>query len=147
MSITVKILKRAADGRPSLYATRDFDVLPISIGRDAACTIALEDPNKHMSRFHVEIQEADGTYWMSVVSKVNPVMVKGTRYGPGARVTLQSGDSFELAEYEVQVLLPRAGAGRAGGAAGRPAGARHLDADPPQRRSRAPVQRIHFPRR
>ena len=108
-SITVKILKRAADGRPSLYATRDFDVLPVSIGRDAACTIALEDPNKHMSRFHVEIEDEDGTYWMSVVSKVNPVMVKGRRYGPGARVTLQSGDSFELAEYEVQVLLPEAG--------------------------------------
>lgn len=107
MSITVKILKRAAHGRPSLYATRDFDVLPISLGRDAACTIALEDPNKHLSRFHVEIQEADGAYWMSVVSKVNPVMVKGTRYGPGARATLQSGDSFELAEYEVQVLLPQ----------------------------------------
>ena len=107
MSITVKILRRAADGRPSLYATRDFDLLPISIGRDATCTIALEDPNKHMSRFHVEIQEQDGTYWMSVVSKVNPVMVKGTRYGPGARATLQSGDSFELAEYEVQVLLPQ----------------------------------------
>jgi len=106
MSITVKILKRTADGRPTLYATRDLDVLPISIGRDAACTIALEDPNKHMSRFHMEIGEQDGTYWMSVVSKVNAVMVKGRRYGPGTRLTLQSGDSFELADYEVQVLLP-----------------------------------------
>jgi predicted component of type VI protein secretion system len=81
-------------------------VLPVSIGRDGGCTIALEDPHKHMSRFHVEIQEEEGTYWMSVVSKVNPVTLKGRRYGPGARVTLQSGDSFELGEYEVQVLLP-----------------------------------------
>jgi predicted component of type VI protein secretion system len=106
MSITVKIMKRAAGGRPTLYATRDLDVLPVSIGRDATCTIALEDPNKHMSRFHVEIEEEGGTYWMSVVSKVNPVMVKGRRYGPGTRLTLHSGDSFEVAEYEVQVLLP-----------------------------------------
>jgi predicted component of type VI protein secretion system len=106
MSITVKILKRSAGGRPTLYASRDLDVLPVSIGRDAACTIALEDPNKHMSRFHVEIEEESGTYWMSVVSKVNPVMVKGRRYGPGTRLTLHSGDSFELADYEVQVLLP-----------------------------------------
>jgi len=106
MSITVKILKRSAAGRPTLYATRDLDVLPVSIGRDAGCTIALEDPNKHMSRFHVEIEEESGTYWMSVVSKVNPVMVKGRRYGPGTRLTLHSGDSFELADYEVQVLLP-----------------------------------------
>jgi predicted component of type VI protein secretion system len=106
MSITVKILKRTAGGRPTLYATRDLDVLPVSIGRDAACTIALEDPNKHMSRFHVEIEEEGGTYWMSVVSKVNPVMVKGRRYGPGTRLTLHSGDSFELADYEVHVVLP-----------------------------------------
>lgn len=108
MSITVKILKRAVGGRPTLYATRDLDVLPVSIGRDAACTIALEDPNKHMSRFHVEIAQQDGAYWLSVVSKVNPVIVKGTRYGPGTRLTLQSGDSFELADYEVQILLPEA---------------------------------------
>jgi len=110
MSITVKITKRSADGRPTLYATRDLDVLPVSIGRDAACTIALDDPNKHMSRFHVEIEEEGGTYWMSVVSKVNPVMVKGRRYGPGTRLTLKSGDSFELADYEVQLLLPEAAA-------------------------------------
>lgn len=99
-------MKRTAEGRPVLYATRDLDVLPVSIGRDAACTIALEDPNKHMSRFHVEIVEEGGAYWMSVVSKVNPVMVKGRRYGPGTRLTLQSGDTFDLADYEVQVLIP-----------------------------------------
>ena len=106
MAITVKIMKRTPGGRPALYATRDFDVLPVSIGRDAACTICLEDPHKHMSRFHAEIQEEGGTYWMAVVSKVNPVMADGRRYGPGTRLTLQSGDSFELAEYEVQVMLP-----------------------------------------
>jgi type VI secretion system FHA domain protein len=106
MSITVKIMKRSAGGRPTLYATRDFDVLPVSIGRDATCSIALEDPNKHMSRFHVEIEEESGVYWMAVVSKVNPVMVKGRRYGPGTRLVLHSGDSFEVAEYEVQVMLP-----------------------------------------
>ena len=99
-------MKRTAGARPTLYASRDLDKLPVTIGRDAACTIALEDPNKHMSRFHVEIEEQGGTYWMSVVSKVNPVMVKGRRYGPGTRLTLNSGDSFELADYEVQVLLP-----------------------------------------
>jgi hypothetical protein len=106
MAITVKIMKRTPDGRPALYATRDFDVLPVSIGRDAACSICLEDPHKHMSRFHAEIQQEDGTYWLVVVSKVNPVMAEGRRYGPGTRLSLHSGDLFELAEYEVQVMLP-----------------------------------------
>lgn len=105
MSVTVKIFTRAA-GRPTLYMTRELDRLPISIGRDPGCSICVEDPKKHLSRFHVEIEEEGGTYWMAVVSKVNPVMVKGRRYGPGTRLTLHSGDSFEVAEYEVQVMLP-----------------------------------------
>ena len=107
MSITVKILKRAPGGRPTLYASRDLEALPVSIGRDSACTIVLEDPHKHISRFHVEIEQENGSYWMSVVSKVNPVMVKGRRYGPATRLSLNSGDSFDIAEYEVQVLLPQ----------------------------------------
>jgi predicted component of type VI protein secretion system len=105
MALTVKIFTKQA-GRPTLYQTREFDTLPVTIGRDATCTLALEDPLKHISRVHVELEEEDGTYWMSVVSKVNPVMVKGRRYGPGTRLTLNSGDSFEMGEFEVQVLLP-----------------------------------------
>ncbi len=105
MSITVKIFTKAG-GRPSLYATREFETLPVSIGRDATCSMLLEDPHKHISRFHVELEQQDGTYWMTVVSKVNPVMVKGRRYGPGTRLTLHSGDSFEVGEYEVHVMLP-----------------------------------------
>lgn len=105
MSVTVKIFTKAG-GRPSLYATREFDALPISIGRDPACSMVLEDPHKHISRFHVELEEQDGTYWMTVVSKVNPVMVKGRRFGPATRLTLHSGDSFEVGEYEVHVTLP-----------------------------------------
>jgi predicted component of type VI protein secretion system len=105
MAITVKIFTKQA-GRPTLYQTREFDTLPVTIGRDATCTLALEDPLKHISRVHVELEEEEGTYWMSVVSKVNPVMVKGRRYGPGTRLTLNSGDSFEMGEFEVQVFLP-----------------------------------------
>ena len=105
MAVTVKIFTRHG-GRPTLFQTRDFDVLPVTIGRDATCTLALEDPLKHISRVHVELEEEDGTYWMSVVSKVNPVMVKGRRYGPGTRLTLNSGDSFEMGEFEVQVTFP-----------------------------------------
>ncbi|HEX7055278.1 MAG TPA: type VI secretion system-associated FHA domain protein TagH [Burkholderiales bacterium] len=105
MSITVKIFTKAG-GRPSLYAAREFDALPVSIGRDPACSMVLEDPHKHISRFHVELEEQDGVYWMTVVSKVNPVMVKGRRYGPATRLTLRSGDSFEIGEYEIHVALP-----------------------------------------
>jgi len=105
--ISVKILNRSG-ARPALYASRDFELAPVSIGRDSSCSVVLDDPNKHISRFHVEIEEVDGVYWMSVVSKVNPVMVGGRRFGPGTRLTLKSGDAFEIGEYEVQVSLPEA---------------------------------------
>ena len=105
MSVTVKIFTKVG-GRPSLYAAREFETLPMSIGRDPACSMVLADPHKHISRFHVELEQQDSAYWMTVVSKVNPVMVKGRRHGPGTRLRLQSGDSFEIGEYEVQVVLP-----------------------------------------
>jgi len=118
MPITVKIFNHSA-ARPTLYASHDFDRPPVSIGRDAACTMVLDDPHKHISRFHVEIEEQGGNYWMSVVSKVNPVMVKGRRYGPGTRLTLKSGDTFEIGEYEIHVMLSEGrtmpGAAPAGG--------------------------------
>src|SRR5438067_3432661 len=105
MPVTIKIFTKQA-GRPTLFQTRDFDALPVTIGRDATCSLVLEDPLKHISRVHVELAEEDSTCWMSVVSKVNPVMVKGRRYGAGTRLTLNSGDSFEMGEFEVQVLFP-----------------------------------------
>lgn len=105
MSVTVKIFTRAS-GRHTLYASRTLDISPITIGRDDACSIVLEDPHKHISRYHVEIEQEGSTYWMTVVSKVNPVMVKGRRYGPATRLTMKSGDAFDIGEYEVQVLLP-----------------------------------------
>lgn len=105
MPVTVKIFTKQG-GRPTLFQTRDFETLPITIGRDATCTFSLEDPQKHISRVHVELEEQNGAYWMSVVSKVNPVLVKGRRYGPGTRLTLSSGDTFEMGDFEVQVLFP-----------------------------------------
>lgn len=104
MSVTVKIFTKQA-GRPTLFQTREFDALPVTLGRDASCTVALEDPLKHISRVHVELAEQDGACWLSVVSKVNPVVVKGARHGPGSRVQLQSGDSFDMGEFEVQVVF------------------------------------------
>src|SRR5258706_15616011 len=104
MPVTVKVFTKHG-GKPTLFQSRDFDALPVTLGRDATCTMALDDPHKHISRVHVELEEEDGTYWMWVVWKVNPVMVKGRRYGPGTRLTLKSGDSFEMGEFEVQVVF------------------------------------------
>src|SRR2546425_11598552 len=81
MAVTVKIFTKHG-GRPTLFQSRDFHALPGTIGRDATRTLALDDPPKHISRAHVEVEEEDGTYWVSGVSEVKPGIVKGPRYRP-----------------------------------------------------------------
>ena len=40
----------------------------------------LEDPKKHVSRVHVELEEKyEGTFQLTVVSKVNPVFLNGKK--------------------------------------------------------------------
>lgn len=76
----------------------------ITVGRDNACTLTLEDTQKHVSRMHVELEEADGAYWMKVVSKVNPVIVNGKRYLSHDRVALAKGDQISVGLYKIEVV-------------------------------------------
>jgi len=106
MSLSIKISKKAG-GRSDLIASRTWPQHRISIGRGEECTLVLEDPKKHISRVHVEIEEKDeGSFHLTIVSKVNPVFINGKKQGPGSRVDLNAGDRFELGEYELELLPP-----------------------------------------
>jgi len=78
----------------------------ITIGRDQECTLALEDPKKHVSRVHAELEEKDGAYWMKVVSKVNPVFINKRRHDFGERVALTTGDILSVGTYQLAILIP-----------------------------------------
>ncbi len=105
MTISLK-LHHKVGGRHNLIGARTFERERITIGRGAECDVALDDPKKHISRVHAEFAERDGGYWLTVVSKVNPVLVNGERQGAGSRVSLRPGDRFEMGEYEIEVLAP-----------------------------------------
>jgi type VI secretion system FHA domain protein len=95
-----------------MIASRSWPQSKISIGRGEECTLVLEDEKKHVSRVHVELEEKEeDTYQLTVVSKVNPVIINGKRHAPGSKLELNAGDRFELGEYELE-LLPPAGAPR-----------------------------------
>ena len=58
----IKILKKVG-GRSDMIASRSWPQSKITIGRGEECTLVLEDPKKHVSRVHVELEEKDeGTY-------------------------------------------------------------------------------------
>lgn len=73
------------------------------VGRDPDCTVVLEDPSKHVSRKHLKIYLQDGQYYVSVVSKVNPVDLNGStlRFGESAR--LNANDHIMIPPYEIEV--------------------------------------------
>ena len=109
MSLSIKISKKVG-GRSDMIASRTWPQNRISIGRGEECTLVLEDPKKHVSRVHVELEEKnEGTFHLTVVSKVNPVFINGKRHAPGSKHDLSVGDRFELGEYEIELLaLPSA---------------------------------------
>jgi type VI secretion system FHA domain protein len=106
MALSIKILKKVG-GRSDMIASRSWPQNKISVGRGEECTLVLEDPKKHVSRVHVELEEKDeGGYLLTVVSKVNPVFINGKRIAPGSKLDLNDGDRFELGEYELELLPP-----------------------------------------
>jgi type VI secretion system FHA domain protein len=108
MSLSIKISKKVG-GRSDMIASRSWPQNRISIGRGEECTLVLEDPKKHISRVHVELEEKDeGRYHLTIVSKVNPVYVNGKKQAPGSQVDLAAGDRFDLGEYELELLAPPA---------------------------------------
>ncbi len=106
MSLSLKISKKVG-GRSDMIASRSWPQNRITIGRGEECTLVLEDPKKHISRVHVELEEKDeGTFHLTIVSKVNPVFVNGKRRAPGSQVDIAAGDRFDLGEYELELLPP-----------------------------------------
>ena len=106
MPLSIKILRKVG-GRSSIIASRTWPQSRITIGRGEECTLVLEDPKKHVSRVHVELEEKDeGTFRLTVVSKVNPVFINDARQAPGSKTDLRVGDSFELGEYAIELLAP-----------------------------------------
>ena len=106
MALSIKILKKVGS-RSDMIASRSWPQSRITIGRGEECTLVLEDPKKHVSRVHVELEEkGEGRYQLTVISKVNPVFINGKRHAPGTQLDLKDGDRFELGEYELELLPP-----------------------------------------
>lgn len=74
-----------------------------SIGRDPKCTVALPDPNKHLSRQHAVIEKSAQGWAVTVNSKVNPVSVSGRDLVYAQRTELQSGDVLGIANFLLTV--------------------------------------------
>src|SRR5687768_16020878 len=82
-----------------------FDGRGGTIGRSDANTLALPDPERHISRLQAEVVAADGGYTIRNAGAANPIFLNGRALAPGERGKLSHRDQLQVGGYLLRVLL------------------------------------------
>jgi FHA domain-containing protein len=82
-----------------------FDARGGTIGRSDANTLALPDPERHISRLQAEVSGAPDGYDIRNAGGANPIFVNGRSLAPGERCRLSHRDELQIGGYLLRVLL------------------------------------------
>ncbi|MEP7207315.1 MAG: FHA domain-containing protein, partial [Casimicrobiaceae bacterium] len=74
-----------------------------TIGRSAASTLLLPDPDRQISRVHGRIEPDGDRFVLRDQGSATPVVVNGRRLGNGHAVRLAAGDEIVIASYVLRV--------------------------------------------
>ena len=105
MALRITVL-RVKDGAPMVPLSADFSEAGGAIGREATNTLALPDPEKHLSRVQALVQ-CQGGEFLILDQGGNPTKINGRPLGKGNSCLLRSGDQIEMVEYLLGVELLR----------------------------------------
>jgi FHA domain-containing protein len=83
--------------------TAHFDSRGGTLGRADHNTMALPDPERHVSRMQAEIIASGGAYLIRNVGTANPILVGGRAVGPGETSPLSHGDEVRIGGYLLHV--------------------------------------------
>ncbi len=103
MPLSLRIFIRAGDRR-RLVGERVLEDDRVTVGRSPDCTLALEDPNRYLSRMQAEFERTGRGYLLRVMSRTLPVIVNGTQYFQGSEVTVHAGDLIAMDAYDLEVV-------------------------------------------
>ncbi|KQP22411.1 type VI secretion system-associated FHA domain protein TagH [Pseudorhodoferax sp. Leaf267] len=85
--------------------TAQFDARGGTIGRADHNTLALPDPERHISRQQAEIQaQPQGGYLIRNIGSANPILVGGQPLHQGESVALQARDEVRIGGYRLEVV-------------------------------------------
>lgn len=93
--------------------TAHFDAQGGTIGRADQSTLALPDPERHISRRQADIIAAADGYRIKNVGSANPILVRGQALGQGESAPLSHRDSVRIGGYLLEVTDDAADAVRA----------------------------------
>ncbi len=121
MNLVIRAL--TLDNKPvSEVLTGSFGPHGGTIGRSDTNTIALPDPERHISRLQAEVIVEGEQYLIRNAGAANPILLNGRTLAPGERAALTDRDELQIGGYVLGVHLDGI-AGRPV-AEGRPADAR-----------------------
>lgn len=87
-----------------------FDAKGGTIGRHDDNTLALPDPERHISRRQAEIRAADTGYVIRNVGSANPIVIRGQPLGRGETTALAHRDQVRIGGYLLEVIDEEDGA-------------------------------------
>lgn len=103
MALTLKTFVRA-QGATQFAGEHVLAGERVTVGRSAGCTLQLHDPERLLSRVHVEFLRVAGGYRLKVASTHYPVTVNGREYPPASEVTVRTGDCVVMDVHELEIV-------------------------------------------
>ncbi len=103
MALTLKIFSRA-EGAARFMGRYELEGERLTVGRSVECTLQLPDPQRKLSRVHVEFLGAGDGYRLRVASAHSSVVVNGRDYPPGSEATLRVGDALSMDVYDLDIV-------------------------------------------
>ena len=82
-----------------------FDLKGGTIGRSDTNTMALPDPERHISRLQAEVSARDGGFSIRNSGAANAIFINGRALAPGEGGVLASGDELRIGGYALGVMV------------------------------------------
>jgi len=99
--------------------TGRFDERGGTIGRSDTNTLALPDPERHISRLHAEVWFSNGAFSIRNVGSANAILVNGRPIAPGEGSAITEGDELVVGAYAMRVAFHTATQSRSAAVDGR----------------------------
>ena len=103
--MTLTLLAVSLNDKPlSQPITAHFGPEGGTIGRADHNTMALPDPERHISRLQAEIIASGETYQIRNVGAANPIVVSGRSLAAGESIGLRHGNEVRIGGYQLKVV-------------------------------------------
>lgn len=94
-----------AGGTPAAPLEAVFDERGGDIGRAVECTLVLPDPERRISRKHLQVAWREGRHFLRLISSNLLVELDGVPLQPGMEFPLEPGAQIRIGPFELQAAL------------------------------------------